>query len=407
MKSIFTTFFLLLTVMLGGSAAEPANWRGSMTPYNVEAVPEALPDTLEPIGVVHIARHGARYMTSDKPIQYLRAAIEAQAQKHPVMDAGERFMTLLDSIDHVTGNNWGMLDSVGYDEEMAIATHLSSDMGHALRTGTIEAWSTYVPRAIMSMYAFTYRLAMLSPYLNIQTHEGPRQDPLLRFFDTDSTYVAYLDHGPWHEIYHEYEKKMVPVRPALALLGPESGLSDSELRKITMDAYNVLRSTAAAGIMVNTSQFFTEEELEACWKVSNLKHYLQRTRSRISDIPAEAARPLLDTIIADVDRVSDLRQPVRGMLYFGHAETLMPLFSLMNLPGCNAPDADIDDVWAQWSDADVVPLGANLDVEIWLDSEGTLLASTVLNGRRISPIPGGEILIPWSELRNYWLELAK
>lgn len=402
MKHTIASILLLMAALFTAQAQDTVLWRGSMTPYDLSQVPATLPDTLEPIGVVHMARHGARYMTSPSKIDHLRASLAEAAAKAPVTQLADDFNAFLDRMETATDGRWGLLDSVGYDEERTLGARIAEEMGPALHTGSIEAWSTYVPRAIMSMYAYTYRLAMLEPYLNIQTHEGPRQDPLLRFFDTDSVYAEFLDKGDWHEIYDRYVDETVPIRPAAALVSTLADFSDHKLRSITMKAYAVVRSAKAMGLDFDPAPFFTDDELMACWKADNLRHYLCRTQSQLSDVPVRAARPLLEAVIADVDRVSDLRQPMRGMFYFAHAETLMPLFSLMDLPGCNAPDAPYAEVWQHWRDTDVVPLAANLDVEVWLDAEGTLLVSTVLNGRRIPAIPGGELLTPWNTLKAFW-----
>lgn len=397
---------LMAAALLPAFAAAPL-WRGSMTPYNISAAPSAVPDSLVPVGVVHVARHGARYMTSPKTVDKLRAALDKAAEEGNVTEMGERMQDVLHRIDSLSDGRWGMLDAVGRDEERALAGTLHGDMTRALTRGQVVAWSTYVPRAIMSMYSFMYRLATLSPYLNIQTHEGPRQDTLLRFFDTDPEYVAYLKDGAWKAPYREYYERMVPVRPAISLVGRQSGYSEEQLRDITMAAYDVVRSFDAMGQAFDPTAYFTDEELMSCWKVSNLRHYLQRSNTSVSSLPANAAIPLLNAVFDGIDRIDNDSTALRGLFYFAHAETLMPLFSLIDLPGCNAPDAAIDEVWRVWQDARIVPLAANLDIELYRTPGGETLISTVLNGERISPAPGLPLLAPREDVQQKWVESAE
>lgn len=407
MKTRLCSLAIMILATVAATFADDTLWRGTMTPYNLAVTPAPVPDSLVPVGVIHVARHGARYMTSPKNVDRLREALDKAAGEGNVTAMVERMQDVLYRIDSLSDGRWGMLDAVGRQEERRLAEQLRAEMPEALTRGQVQAWSTYVPRAIMSMYSFTYRLATLSPYLNIQTHEGPRQDTLLRFFDTDPEYVAYLKDGAWKEVYKEYYDRMVPVRPAISMVGRLSGYSEAHLRDITMAAYEVIRSFDAMGQEFDPSAYFTDEELMACWKVSNLRHYLQRSATRVSDVPAAAAIPLLNAIFDGIDRIDTDTSPLRGLFYFAHAETLMPLFSLIDLPGCNAPDVATDEVWRVWQDARIVPLAANLDIEIYRTPSGETLISTVLNGERVAPSQGLPLMPTREALQQKWVESAE
>ena len=87
-------------------------------------------------------------------------------------------------------------------------------------------------------------------------------------------------------------------------------------------------------------------------------------------------------------------------LRFGHAETVIPLFALMRLPGCYVPDASAGEVAARWCDRDVSPLGANLMMVVLKARSGEDYAALRLNGKWISI--GNKKLMPWPELRSLW-----
>lgn len=385
------------------TASAQCDWRGSMTPYPLATVTPALPDTLRPVGIVYVARHGARYLTSAKKVDKLITLFSGADCRGDLTERGRRFLRLLNEVKCRTDGRWGLLDSIGYEEERVLAENMRSRFPAFLHSGTVEARSTYVPRAIMTMYTFVYRLATLSPYLNIVTHEGPATDSLLRFFDTDTAFVSFKNDGAWKSVYDAYFDREVPLRPAEAMLNTHGSLSEKRMREVTMEAYDVLRSLNATGIAGDPVEYFTAEELQVCWRVSNLAHYLQRSTTRISALPSEAAAPLLKRIVADIDTIASGRSRADTRLYFGHAETLMPLLSLMRVEGCYAPDAAVDDVWRLWDDSQIVPLGANLEIDLARSRTGRLYVRAVLNGRVVSAVPGGGSVTEWQKAKSAWL----
>lgn len=402
MRNTLRLLVALLLLQTAAIARAIMPWRGTMTPYNLNIIPAQVSDTLTPIGIIHIARHGARYITSPDGVEAMRNSLESARRRGTITALGERMMLVIDAVDSITDGRWGMLDSVGRVEERMLASGMRDRFPRLLRMGRISARATYVPRAIQSMYGFTYRLATLSPYLNITTHEGPREDTLLRFFDTDSLYVEYLAKGNWRDVYEQYAEKIVPRRPAVAMLGTQYPASDKELRDFAMQAYSMLRSLRAMGMEAHISPFFTDQELENCWRVSNLKHWLQRTQTPWSSLPATASMPLYDRLVADIESIATGTSPYHAMLYFGHAETLMPLFSLIDLGGCNAPECTPDQVWSHWQDWRIVPLGANIDIELYRGQSGCVYVSAVLNGHRQGASASLGSVETWQRVKQVW-----
>ena len=161
-----------------------------------------------------------------------------------------------------------------------------------------------------------------------------------------------------------------------------------------------MQSLRAAGIDAQPDEWFSEEEYRKCWEVENLRHYYQRSASSFSDLPARCAAPILQDIILKTDQALKGGDNLKAFLRFGHAETVIPLFALMRLPGCYAPLCNPEDVSASWKDYEVAPLGANLMVVCLKDSGGTAYASVRLNGKWIAI--DGEKVIEWARLRDLW-----
>lgn len=329
---------------------------GTMMPYDFAAVDSVAPwgPEMKPVFINYIARHGARYLSSEKKVSELEKTLRA----NELTPRGDSLLALIERIREQTGDNWGALSPLGIAEEQRLGRELYAIAPELFAEGRVAAVATYVPRVVMSMYEVCHELNRCSPRLEIATAEGPQFNSLLRFFTTDSAYVEYLKDTP-------EDLAGVPSEPAARLfVSPPK-----DLPKITMQMYGILQSLGAAGIEGNPADFFTEAEYRRCWEVDNLQHYHQRATA----LPAESAKELLHYIL---EHTLD-EQGVVARCYFGHAETIMPLFAAMRLPGCYGP---------QWLDYQVSPLAANLVMVILRAPDGTLHQALRLNGRWICPI---------------------
>lgn len=372
-------------------------------PYDFSRMEERpiWPDSLQPVYVAHVARHGARFISSAKKVTELREFLTARDGNLTPM--GKRFMALLDIVESVTADRWGRLSDVGIMEENHMADDLYALLPDLMKKAKADAVSSYVPRVVMSMYEFCHRLAIESTDVEISTSEGRQYDSLLRSFDTDGAYAAYRNDGIWRDYIRHLEDSIVSPAPALALIKDETGIPEVSLRDATMDMYGILQSLAAFGMEAPTDEFMTAEEYRDCWKVDNLEHFLRNTVSAISRDAAGATTPLLERIVSNADSMTNTCN-----FYFGHAETLMPLFSLMRLPGCYDDTQDIYSVSDRWKDYEVVPLGANLDIIILQSPKKEKYVTVRINGRFVSPIEGNaEKILKWDSYKDYLLKICE
>lgn len=386
----------------GASDVFPSWMNGTMMPIDTAAIDFQYPDTLKPIFVNHIGRHGARFLSSERKMSDLKKFLDKAVVEGTLSDKGKVFVRLIDSVSRKTDGRWGALDKLGKSEERTIGRHLSKSFPELFIHGRVKAVSSYVPRCVMSMYEFCHELNTLNPQIEISTKEGSSTDRLLRFFTVDTAFTDYLSHGEWRECYDRFMKKNVPAAPARSLLngGKTSG---KDLQSISMGMYGILQSLKAAGIKADPSVWFTRKQYLKCWEVSNMKHYLQRSGNLISGIPAKASAPLLENIICVADSVLSGNKKLTAMLRFGHAETLIPLLSLMDIPGCNFTGKDIEKVSSEWKDYRISPLAANLVIACFRSASGKIYAITYLNGKATAPIKGDcNTVIPWERLKEYW-----
>lgn len=429
MKSILAVVFLSLLAVAMPALADvpsfPPQLDGTMMPYNFNVTETDVPwqsglvtvgndgDTvktrLRPVWVNYVARHGARYLSSSKKTESLRGKLKKAGDSGALTAKGESMLRLLDRVDSLSAGKWGRLNTIGIEEEQRLGKELAEICPELFEKGHVDASATYVPRVVMTMYEVCHSLAEYSSGLDIAAIEGPVFNPLLRFFTTDSVYADYLKNGSWRKPYEEFAAKTIPEEPAKRMV--KGGYDDAELRKITEDAYGVLQSLRANGMNGDPAEWFTKDEYERCWEVDNLDHYLERSVNRWSHVAANSARPLLKHLMANADAAfagkpeigSTMEEGMTGnvaALYFGHAETVMPLFAAMKLPGCYAPKCEPGQVAAVWRDWEVSPLGANLVMVCLKADDGTRYVALRLNGRWIEMF--GSRIISWNRLSSLW-----
>ncbi len=417
---ILISLMLSLTVVAAKPNSDlPANLSGSMMPYDfslTESTP-IWPDSLQPVYVARVARHGARYISSPKKLEKLQAAIAEASSAGTLTKQGRKFNALLKRVEENTGNKWGLLSEVGCKEEVGLAADLYSLLPDLLKNARVNAISTYVPRVVMTMYQFDHELTTLSSGIEISASEGRRYSYLLRCFTADSLYSAYRDHGDWMKVSEHLMDSIVSPEPARRIFGTLPGLDNHKLKKLTLAMYDVLQSLTAFGMPAPTDEFMSKADYRACWEVDNLEHYLRNTDTPLSSLAGKASSPLLARIIADADaslgallidqtmRRADMNQseaPIRydANFYFGHAETLMPLLSLMRVEGCYDDSSDFATLSSRWKDYEVVPLGANIDIIFLQSPAGRTYVVLRHNGRFVSPMSGAKI-VPWPDYKAY------
>lgn len=134
-----------------------------------------------------------------------------------------------------------------------------------------------------------------------------------------------------------------------------------------------------------------------------MRQYLQRTASTVSSVPADIASDLVLDIISTTDAFIDgSDKDTRAVLRFGHAETLMPLLSLLHIPGCYYLTNYFDTVAMHWRDFDVVPMAANVQFILFRSTTGRHYIRVDLNEQPVRLRKGDDaVYFPWGELRRY------
>lgn len=381
---------------------------GSLTPYPTDVELVAYPDSLRPIYISHVGRHGARYPASSASTMKVRKALMQADSLGTITALGRKLLTLCDRVAEASAGRWGALDSLGMAEHRAIASRMYTTYPEVFDEGTVNAISSYSPRAMMSMMCFVHQLDRLNNKLTYNTATGRPYSYLMRPFDTDEDYLEFRSDEIWKPAYDEYFEAVCPLSAITRVLGRDYPFGDTDrARDLAINEYYVVAGLQAMEMQPQMDVYFTKEEANTLWSCFNLRQYLQRTATTVSRVPADIATALVLDIIEKADAaVVDGINPAVADLRFGHAETVMPLVSLLRLPGCYYLTNYFDTVAAHWRDWQVVPMASNVQFIFFRSDRGNVYVRTELNEKPVTLIPGDtRIFVPWPEARRYMTDI--
>ena len=318
-----------------------------------------------------------------------------------ITNTGKRLKEVTEYVIATSTGRWGALDSLGMAEHRGIASRMYMAYKTVFDNAKIRAISSYSPRCLMSMMCFVHQLDRLNNKIEITTSTGRSNSPLMRPFDIDNDYLDFRQAGRWSQPYEDFVNTFVPTTAICRAIGNNTGLSDEELRQAAITEYYVIAGLDAMGLDANEAEFFTKDEINRLWSAFNLRQYLQRAANTISSVPADIASPLLLDIIDGTDRFINGKDDTNVVLRFGHAETLMPLLSLMRVPEAYYMTNYFDTVRQHWLDFKTFPMAANLQMVLYKTAKGKFYVRFDINEKPVKLIPGDDrTYLPWETART-------
>ena len=382
------------------------NGRASLSPYpECTSIPE-YPDSLTPIFINHVGRHGSRYPAGSFHTMTLKKALDEADSLNTITPLGKQLKEETERVIEATAGRWGELDTIGEKEHREIAGRMHQKYPQLLDSANISAISSDSPRSIMSMYFFTQQLAKSAEEINITTESGSKFTPLMRNYELDEAYQAYRNDTAYTAAYNRFAAANIPIEPILRVLGEEYPLDYSTVYDLALAEYYVSAGMNAMGLEHDASKYFTIDEYHKLWSVFNFRQYLLYSASLVSTRPAEIAAPLLQNIVATADSVVTGKLHIAAKLRFGHAETLMPLMALIQAPGCYYLTHYYDTLADNWKDYEMFPMAANLQLVYFKAPSGKIYVRAEYNEKPIQLLPGAESqYVDWNDLRLRFLEL--
>ena len=411
MKKILSAIITLAITAIAARGADPTatnysaeECQGSLRPYVAPKVVYDYPDSLTPVHINHVGRHGSRYPSGSTHCLLMSRLLQQADSLGTITPKGKELRRIVNFAIAKTAGQWGSLDSLGMAELRGIASRMYSSFPSLFKGGKVEAYSSYSPRSMMSMYSFVHQLSRLDNHVEITAASGRKVSPTMRPFDINEDYLNFRKDGAMQPAYEEYLTVKITDKPLRRILGEKFPIDSTDIADYALAEYYVLAGMAAMEIEGKLTDFFSIEELNALWSCFNLRQYLQRSMSTISTIPADIASQLILDIVESGDKVAEGKTDITVNLRFGHAETIMPLTALLRLKDCYYLTNYFDTVAQHWRDFDAFPMAANVQIIMFKSKRGAYYVRVDLNEKPIPLIPSQtRLYTPWREARDYMM----
>ena len=336
------------------------------------------PKGYKPVYISHYARHGARYLVTERhynavlnPLAEAAAADALTPLGRRLHEAGEAFYTAC------AKGRAGDLSPVGWEQHRRIAREVLAAFP-ALFKGAprIEAGASVSIRSILSMQAFCLALQQVRPRVSLYAQAGRTTMPWTLPESKDDAGDFARTPMPWSVSPHEYLAGKVDAAALVARLFTDPSYVRDPLT-FGIYLYNFLVSDACTPgrIGVAPLEVFTPDELYAFWEEDNLETYVRVA----GNLPCYHS--MLEDIVSRTEGDRQAGIPVR--LRFGHDIGVDALAFMLGIDGADRlprePD-QVADIWQTWR----TPMASTFLLVRYEASKGEPLFKVILNGEEVS-----------------------
>lgn len=406
MKRIIFSLFLTSTFLLVCAKTTPELCQGSLRPYQKVKEQVIAPDSLTPVYLIHIGRHGSRFPSGPYSANKMLKALNQADSLKTLTPLGLQFKRLIENIIIRSVGRWGALDSLGMSEQRGIARRTVKRCLPLFKNAKITSIASYSPRAIMSMYSFTHEVSTQVSGIANYTFTGTEFNELVRPFDTDTAYKAYMKSKPYMSIYNRYVANIAP-NTVSKLLGEKFPATKDELQELSIIEYYNIANMKAMGMENDWKPYFSESEYEKLWSCFNLRQYFMHCANSLSKAPANQAKPLLKDIICKLQDYKQHKAEQNIAAYFAHQETVMPFMSLVKIKGTSFDGEKWEKLKDEVQDHYLCPMAANIQYTVYESKTGNLYLRCDLNEQVIAIKNDGRQYIRLEEAIDFFKSLAR
>ncbi|BDZ40363.1 histidine-type phosphatase [Microbacterium suwonense] len=332
-------------------------------PFQDPSTYQQAPEGYQPVLIEHVGRHGSRLLSSKKYDDLLWQLWQIAHEDGGLTELGEQFgpdlqktIALHDEI------GYGSLSARGAEEHQGIARRAVERMGplfdKAVADGTpISIVSSGVDRAVDSADNFVIGLEKADPDLASVIQPQANDRDLLYFHDTDPDYLAYEDSdqlGDAEDALEEVPEIAAAARDVVSrLFTPEfvKRIDDGEFDLVDHGkGKKHLESVVDAGsyvyelyviapgmeqdAAVDMTPYMSEEDAATFALLSDGGDFYKKGPAFAgSDVTYRMAHVLVDAFLTSVEAVAAGKEAPAAEFRFAHAEEIVPLAALLELPG--------------------------------------------------------------------------
>lgn len=418
LRTLFSSILLLSVISLFANEYNPAKeaWlqenllrAGINTcPYEFEPVYDTpAPKGFHPFYISHYGRHGSRSDWGRKDYSKVISVLSKAKEQQILTKEGYSLLSVSCKVMEMTDGMDGRLSRRGAIEHQRLAERMYRRYKQVFKKGNghIRSISSYVPRCLISMNAFTASLASLNKNLTFYWDAGEKfqkyisndcpkslkpdikalTDSIKNSFVVDTVYYI-------NRLFTDYNK-------ASKLVGNK--------RDFQWNIFRTLKITGAFDIDTDLFNILPIDFICQCEQYQSSRLYMGHCNSVEygKQVTAEA-KPLLADIVDKADEViatgsvcSDLR--------FGHDYTVLSLSSLMGLEGVGQR-LRCSEIATRWFGARYTPFAANIQIIFYRNSKNDILVKFLLNEKEtllLGLAPKYGPYYGWNDVRKYFKDV--
>ncbi|MFJ4184332.1 histidine-type phosphatase [Kitasatospora sp. NPDC089509] len=366
---------------------------GTKTPYEPQGGPDRYqqpPAGFRPVFTENVARHGSSAMSGSDDADTVLAVLDQAGRQHALTDLGAELAPQVRSLRSAAATlGYGNLSARGALEHRRTALRLEQRLPSLFREITtgkepVVVETSGVPRAVASADAFTAGLTAGDPAL-ADLIKPPVTDKDLLYFHKqpqNADYRAYLADDPdLAAVLDRTEadpRTAEAARHALARLFRADFLAATSVddqvsfARSLYELYSAAPDLSVEAPGVDLTRYLTDHDTRWLAYLDDAEEFYQKGPAfRGRTITYKMAGVLLDDLLAQARAKAAGTSRDGAVLRFTHAEEIIPLAALLGLPGSTeAADPAQPYTYANnpWRGADVAPMGANIQWDLYEDS---------------------------------------
>lgn len=403
-QATIAVLFCSIFMMMG----QTVEFAGLLCPYRLDTLAPLTPspEGYEPFYINHYGRHGSRYSTHQREMEYCLMILEQAAGRVNLTPVGDSLYRRVSSVILQHKDNYGALTRLGIEQHYGIADRMYHNFPEVMAPGSeVRSLSSILPRCLVSQAAFISELRLREPSLSVMMRSSEQLQPyanikniraVVRYSDSLSLAVV-LRTSPAKKIIGLYFKKYpASIDDSLFLTG----------------LYHCAASSANLEHPEDIFALVPEGEKEYMRRLNNVRAYLITCNSAERGCQRMArADSLLGAMIQRADdAVSVGKNSVD--LCFGHDYVLLTLLSCFAVDGM-PQGLDAMRASEEFDAPRFVRMASNLQCVFYKPSDwdgnvSRILVKVLLNEKEctlngLEPVCGS-VYYNWSELRKYLSE---
>ncbi|KAH7488671.1 hypothetical protein PRIC1_007215 [Phytophthora ramorum] len=356
-----------------------------------------IPDTCTPVQLNFAIRHGTRNPTMKHITQ--------------INDAHARLLAAQSKTSPSWLKSWknpypeetaAWLADPGVRELIDIGQRLRARLSHLsvhYDASKFVFEHTWKIRTLQSAEAFAF--GFFDGLQPVFYHSDPMgDDEVLRFYDNCPAFEVQIDRNKSATVEHSKYRDSEQMHRNLAKFQKLSGVLDATQKDMEAAYAGCAFDVAVLDVFNQWCSFFDDEMLLAMDYFQDLKHFYRKSHGNA--LSTKIAAPLLQDIFRTMKQRVDGNSDIEGYFRFAHAETIIPLASLMNISYFNRHASDREGhfradtplelaLQRKFKSSELAPFAANIGFVLYECKAGngetnvgsTFKAKTLLNEREV------------------------